>query len=71
VKIWFFAANLLTQMKEVLRNKRGDTYVDTAIKILIAVVLGGLLLAGLYKLFTDVVLPNLSESIQDMFNYSG
>ena len=42
-----------------------------AIKILIAVVIGALLLAGLYKLFADSVLPILTERVMEMFNYSG
>ena len=36
-----------------------------------AVVLGALLLAGLYALFGDVVMPTLTQRIQDMFNYAG
>ena len=44
---------------------------DTAIKILIAVVLGALLLAGLYALFNDTVLPTLVRRVQEMFDYSG
>lgn len=40
-------------------------------QILIAVVLGALLLAGLYALFGDVVMPTLTQRIQDMFNYAG
>ena len=46
-------------------------YIDTAVKILIAVVLGALLLAGLYALFGDVVMPTLNQRIKDMFNYAG
>ena len=42
-----------------------------AIKILIAVVIGALLLAGLYALFGETVLPTLKKRIQDMFNYGG
>ncbi|WP_442867953.1 DUF6133 family protein [Caproiciproducens sp. CPB-2] len=42
-----------------------------AIKILIAVVLGALLLFTLYKLFGDTVLPKLEQSINDMFGYGG
>ena len=38
---------------------------------LLAVVLGALLLAGLYALFGDVVMPTLTQRIQDMFNYAG
>jgi hypothetical protein len=41
---------------KVLANNRAEGYIDTAIKILIAVVLGALLLAGLYSLFGDTVL---------------
>lgn len=52
-------------------NNRGENYVDSAVKILIAVVLGGLLLAGLYALFGDVVMPTLETKIKEMFNYAG
>ena len=53
------------------KDTKGENYVDTAVKILIAVVLGALLLAGLYALFGDVVMPTLTQRIQDMFNYAG
>ena len=46
-------------------------YIDTAIKILIAVVLGALLLAGLYTLFGDTVLPTVTERVEEMFDYKG
>ena len=49
----------------------GEGYIDTAVKILIAVVLGALLLAGLYALFGDVVMPTLKTRITEMFNYAG
>ena len=52
-------------------NNRGEGYIDTAVKILIAVVLGALLLAGLYALFGEVVMPTLEERINEMFNYAG
>lgn len=52
-------------------NNRGENYVDSAVKILIAVVLGGLLLAGLYAIFGDVVMPTLETKIKEMFNYAG
>jgi len=55
----------------VMRNDRGEGYIDTAVKILIAVVLGALLLTGLYALFGDVVMPTLTQRIRDMFNYGG
>lgn len=49
----------------------GEGYIDTAVKILVAVVLGALLLAGLYALFGDVVMPTLNERIRGMFDYAG
>ena len=54
----------------LLKDKKGENYVDTAVKILIAVI-GALLLAGLYALFGDVVMPTLTRRIQEMFNYAG
>ena len=58
-------------MAALLKNKRGSGYVDQAVVILIAVVLGALMLAGLYALLGDVVLPEISRRIQEMFNYAG
>lgn len=59
------------QVKGKLMENTGEGYVDTAIKILLAVVLGALLLAGLYALFNDTVLPTLVKRVQEMFNYAG
>ena len=59
------------------RNLQGDflysvhQWLRKALKILIAVVLGALLLAGLYTLFGDVVMPTLTNKIKGMFNYAG
>ena len=58
-------------VKVAVSNNRGEGYIDTAVKILIAVVLGALLLAGLYALFGEVVMPTLEERINEMFNYAG
>lgn len=57
--------------RKTLAGNRAEGYIDTAIKILIAVVLGGLLLAGLYSLLGDTVLPTLVDRIKEMFNYAG
>ena len=57
--------------RRILSKSRGEGYIDTAIKILIAVVLGALLLAGLYALFGETVLPTLVQRIKEMFNYAG
>lgn len=42
-----------------------------AVKILISVVIGALLLAGLYALIEGTVLPELQQRISDMFEYNG
>lgn len=57
--------------KEAFFCQKGENYVDVGVKILIAVVIGALLLAGLYELFGDVVMPTLKKKITDMFNYAG
>lgn len=56
---------------DILKSNRGEGFVDNAIAILIAVVIGALLLAGLYALFGETVLPTLKQRIVDMFNYGG
>ena len=56
---------------DVLDNNRGDGYIDVAVKMIIAVVIGALLLGGLYYLFNNIVLPGLAERIQDMFGSPG
>ncbi len=55
----------------VLAQQSGEGFVDTALKILISVVIGALLLAGLYMLFNDTVLPTLVERVKELFNYKG
>lgn len=57
--------------KQAVSNRRGEGFVDTAVKILMSVVIGALVLAGLYLLFGDTILPTLKQRIQDMFNYRG
>ena len=57
--------------KSIVKSQSAEGFVDTAIKILMAVVIGALILAGLYSLFGDTILPTLTERIQEMFNYGG
>ncbi|WP_373314348.1 MULTISPECIES: DUF6133 family protein [Paenibacillaceae] len=58
-------------VKQAISNRRGEGFVDTAVKILMAVVIGALVLAGLYLLFGETILPTLRQRIQEMFNYRG
>ena len=41
-------------------SNAGEGYIDTAVKVLIAVVLGALVLAGLYAILNDTVMPSIS-----------
>ena len=56
---------------ETCRCEAVRRWVSSLLKILISVVVGALLLAGLYTLFKDTILPTLQSRIQNLFNYSG
>lgn len=62
---------IATRTKTVLADNRGEGYVDTGVKILIAVVIGALLLAGLYTLFNTTIMPTVTTKVTDLFNYQG
>ena len=61
----------VTQTRAALTSAVGEGYVDSGVKIIIAVVVGGVLLAGLYALFNTTIIPTLTAKISQMFNYSG
>ena len=71
IKTKSFLERQAVAVKNAVSDNHGEGYIDTAVKILIAVVLGALLLAGLYALFGEVVMPTLEERINEMFNYAG
>ena len=61
----------VTQTKAALASAVGEGYVDSGVKIIIAVVVGGVLLAWLYALFKTTILPTLNTKITGMFGYTG
>jgi len=63
--------NVAVKTKVILEDQRGEAFVEVAVRILIIIVLGAMLLAGLYALFGDIVLPTLEQRIQDMFDFAG
>ena len=65
------AFRTVLSVNRLIHEEKAENFVDTAIKILMAVVIGALLLAGLYKLFADTVLPTLTQRVAEMFNDSG
>lgn len=70
-KLQVKAMEMVLRAKNVLADKKGEGALNTAITVLISVVLGALLLAGLYALIGDTVLPELKNRITDMFNFKG
>jgi hypothetical protein len=59
----------LIAAQNALANKQAEAYVDTGVKILIAVVIGALLLVGLVALFNDIIMPTVGKKINAMFNH--
>ena len=62
---------LAINAKTAVDNVKAEGYVDSGVKILIAVVIGALLLAGLYALFNSTIMPTVTQKVQDLFNYHG
>lgn len=58
-------------VETAVANKKAEGYVDSGVKILIAVVIGALLLTGLYLLFNNNIIPTVSSKITSLFGYAG
>ena len=65
------AEAFVLDFRAAVENKEAEGYVDTGVKILIAVVIGALLLAGLYALFNSTIMPTVTRKVTELFNYSG
>ena len=65
------AGAFVLNVRTAVENKEAEGYVDSGVKILIAVVIGALLLAGLYALFNTTIMPTVSQKITSLFNYNG
>lgn len=57
----------MQKIKAMLASERGEAYVGEAVKIVIAIVLGAALLAGLVLIFNTVILPKTQAWIEDLF----
>ena len=57
--------------RNAIESTSGEGYIDTGVKIIIGVVIGGVILAGLYALFNTTIIPTLTTKIGEMFNYAG
>ena len=63
------AKTAIVSAKTAVSNTKAEGYIDTGVKIIIGVVIGGVILAGLYTLFDSTIMTNLSTEIGEMFNY--
>jgi len=60
----------MKNISKKFRNKKAEGYVDSGVKILIAVVIGALLLGGMYMLMSDTIIPTAQEKVEALFDYS-
>ena len=60
-------------MKRFLKDNRGEAHLKTAIIIIVSIVIGGVLLGGLYFLFRgqNGVVNQMSDSIENMVSMDG
>ena len=65
------ANSAIISARTAIESTSGEGYIDTGVKIIIGVVIGGVLLTGLYALFNTTIIPTLTSKIQGMFNYAG
>lgn len=63
--------SMIVSAKNAVADRKAEGYVDSGVKILIAVVIGALLLAGLYTLFNSTIMPTVTSKITSLFSYSG
>lgn len=62
---------LFARTRVILADQSGQGALDQVVLILISIVLGALLLSGLYALFADTLLPLIQERVMDIFDYAG
>ena len=55
------------KLHQILTDETGDFYISDAVKIIIAVVLGSLVLTALTAIFNDTVIPSVTQKIQGLF----
>ena len=70
-KISAMATRAKTAVAAAAASTTGEGYVDSGVKILIAVVIGALLLSGLYALFNTTIMPTVTSKITELFNFAG
>jgi|LGVE01.1.fsa_nt_gb hypothetical protein len=72
LKCWISGRNkvrgfLIPKEEMVVKTDPGEAYVETGVKVVIAIVVGSLLLVGLIALMNTTILPTITEKINLMF----
>ena len=65
------ARGICVRAKDAVMNREGQGTLDVAVTVLISIVLGALILGGLYLIVNGTVLPSITQKIKEMFNYKG
>ena len=56
---------------KTIQNRKGEGYIGFGVKILIAVVIGALVLGGIYTVQKNVIMKSASDKIEELFDYNG
>ena len=59
----------MTHIQKKLWNRSGEGSIDTGVKIIIGIVIGALILGGLYALFATVILPKMNDEVDNLMDY--
>lgn len=59
----------MTHIQKKLWNRSGEGSIDTGVKIIIGIVIGTLILGGLYALFATVILPKMNDEVDNLMDY--
>ena len=63
--------SIACKAKAAIECRKAEGYVDTGVKVLIAVVVGALFLTLLYALVNNTLMPSVSTKITELFGYAG
>lgn len=73
LSVWIamIEAALTVRVRKAVAGTRAEAYVDSGVKIIIAVVIGALLLGLVYVLFNETIRTSVTEKVNALFNYNG
>lgn len=57
----------LTKAQRAIASKSGEGYIDTVVKVIIAVVIGALVIAALVYLVSKIAFPAAETNVSSMF----